>query len=373
MHLAFDARMVYYRRAGIGQYSLRLLRALADLPAAEVPGLRVTVLQSRKDPEPIILDDPRFRRRGLLTPCHHRFEQAGLAIELAMLRPQPEIIHSPDFIPPFHRPCPAVITVHDLAFLRFPGLLTAESKRYYGQIRRAVASAEAIIAVSASTAADLVSLAGADPRKVHTVYEAADPLYVPPAAPPKLPGHLLFVSTIEPRKNLPVLLEAYRLLLDGGRVQPLPPLWVVGQHGWLHEQSLAAIGRLGLDDHVRLLGGVSPQELLGLYQGARLFAMPSLYEGFGLGALEALACGTPVLAADAGALPEVVGAAGILLPPQDPEAWAAAMERVLLNPTLEADLRSRGPRQAVRFSWQRAARETLAVYTRVLNRASTGQ
>ncbi|MDQ2806169.1 MAG: glycosyltransferase family 4 protein [Chloroflexota bacterium] len=358
MRVAFDARMVYYRRAGIGQYSIQLLRALADLPPNEAGDVRVTVLQSRKDPVPLV-QDPRFRRRPLITPCHHRYEQAGLAVELATVRA--DVLHSPDFIPPFHRACPAVITVHDLAFLRFPNLLTGESARYYGQIRRAVQSAEAIIAVSASTAHDLVALAGADPQKIHTIYEAAAPIFQP-GPPPVLPGYLLFVSTIEPRKNLRTLLAAYRLLLDGGRVRPVPPLWVVGQRGWLYEDSLQAISDLHLGDTVRLLGGVDAAALPALYQGARLFALPSLYEGFGLGALEALACGTPVLAADAGALPEVVGDAGLLLPPSDPAAWATALERVLGDPALEADLRRRGPVQAARFSWAQAARQTLAVY-----------
>jgi glycosyltransferase involved in cell wall biosynthesis len=366
MRLAFDARMVYYRRAGIGHYSIRLLRALAGLPPAEAADLHVTVLQSRKDPQPIVDGDPRFRRRSLVTPCHHRYEQAALAVELAAIRPRPQVLHSPDFIPPLQRPCPAVITVHDLAFRRFPDLLTAESARYYGQIERAVASAEAIIAVSASTADDLVDLAGAARDKIHVVYEAADPLYrLPEAAPAARPGYLLFVSTIEPRKNLPVLLEAYRLLLDRGRIRPVPELRVVGRRGWLYEDSFRAIERLGLAAHVRLLGEVAPPDLLGLYQGARLFAMPSLYEGFGLGALEALACGAPVLASKAGALPEVGGDAGLLLPPGDPAAWADALERVLGDPALEADLRQRGPAQAARFSWARAARETLAVYRRI--------
>jgi glycosyltransferase involved in cell wall biosynthesis len=364
--LAFDARMVYYRRAGIGQYSIRLLRALAALPAGETAGLTVTVLQSRKDAAPIVRGDFRFARRALVTPCHHRYEQAGLAAELWALRPRPDVLHSPDFIPPFRRPCPAVITVHDLAFRRFPDLLTAESARYYGQIEAAARSAEAIIAVSQSTATDLVDLAGADRAKIHIVYEAADPIFRPPATPPTdRPGYLLFVSTIEPRKNLGTLLAAYRLLLDRGRAQPAPALWVAGQPGWLYAESLAAIGALGLAERVRLLGAVPAADLPGLYQGARLFALPSLYEGFGLPALEALACGAPTLAADAGALPEVVGDAGLLLPPRDADAWADAMEAVLLDPAREADLRRRGPAQAARFSWARAARETLAVYRAV--------
>ncbi len=363
LRVAFDARMVYYRRAGIGQYSIHLLAALAALPAAEAGDLRVTVLQSRKDPQPIVSGDPRFRWRGLATPCHHRYEQAGLAAELALLRPRPQVLHSPDFIPPFRRPCPAVITVHDLAFLRFPDLLTGESARYYGQIGRAVSSAEAIIAVSESTAADLVSFAGADRRKIYVIPEAADARFHPgPGSPPQSPRYLLFVSTIEPRKNLPTLLEAYRQVRDAGRVRPLPDLWVAGRRGWLYEESLAAVARLGLTAQVRFLGEVAPDALADLYRGARLFALPSLYEGFGLGALEALACGTPVLASAAGGLPEVVGDAGILLPPRDPAAWAAALEQVLLDPARDAALRRAGPIQAARFSWAATARATLAVY-----------
>jgi glycosyltransferase involved in cell wall biosynthesis len=368
MHIAFDARMVAYRRAGIGQYCLRLLRALAALPPEEAgPDLRVTVLQHRKDPTPIITGDRRFRRVGLVTPPHNRWEQAGLAVELQRLWPRPAVIHSPDFIPPLVRPGPAVITVHDLAFLKFPDLLTAESARYYGQIGRAVQSAEAIIAVSQSTAADCVALAGADPAKVQVVYEAADARFTPAPAPPAGEGgYVLFVSTIEPRKNLTTLLEAYALLRDRGRVQPLPPLRVVGEHGWLYDTIYRRYEELGLGAAVQWAGGVDAAALPDLYRGARAFVMPSLYEGFGLGALEALACATPVLAADAGALPEVVGGAGLLLPPTDPAAWADALERVLLDPALAADLRARGPGQAARFSWARAARETLAVYRGVM-------
>src|SRR5262249_37821110 len=118
-------------------------------------------------------------------------------------------------------------------------------------------------------------------------------------------GYILFVSTIEPRKNLPTLFEAYRAVLDRGRVSPLPALALAGHEGWLYERVYEAMDRLNLRERVRLLGGVSAPELVGLYQGARLFALPSLYEGFGLPALEALACGVPVITSSGGSLPEV--------------------------------------------------------------------
>lgn len=382
MHIAFDARMVHYRRAGgIGQYTVSLLRAMAKASEIE-PSARVDVLQMRGDGEPIVRDG-RFRRIPMWTPPHHRVEQAALGVELLKIRPRPQLVHSPDFIPPRFRLFPAVINIQDLAFLKFPDttLLTEESKRYYGQVHGAAKSAQAIIALSKSAREDIIELLGADPRKVVVIPAAAAGEFRPPDDLPQaqeeaarlfdLPGtaeggYILFVGTIEPRKNLVTLLEAYRQMLDRGSVSPAPALVVAGREGWLFEQVYERIEKLGLTDRVKRIGGIPGERLVRLYQGARLFALPSLYEGFGLPALEALACGTPVLASSGGSLPEVVGGAGILLDPVDAQAWAAAMERVLADNEEEKRLRAAGPEQAARFSWHRAALETWALYKRVL-------
>src|SRR5207302_3161129 len=213
-------------------------------------------------------------------------------------------------------------------------------RRYYGQVYRSAQDAEALIAISESARDDIVSLLGVSPQKVAVIHAAAGDEFKPPPdvqeaqraassqfglPAPEEGGYVLFVSTIEPRKNLPTLLEAYSLLRDHGRVAPLPALAIAGGEGWLYKRVHARIHDLNLSRHVRLLGEVPGPKLPSLYQGARAFALPSLYEGFGLPALEALACGAPVLASNAGSLPEVVGAAGLLLDPNDPQARADAL------------------------------------------------
>jgi glycosyltransferase involved in cell wall biosynthesis len=133
----------------------------------------------------------------------------------------------------------------------------------------------------------------------------------------------------------------------------------------LFEQTYKRIEELRLKEHIKLIGAIPTEKLVQLYQGARAFALPSLYEGFGLPALEAMACGAPTLVSNTGSLPEVVGDSGILLDPHDPGAWAAALERVLSDPVEEAGLRAAGPVRAMQFSWHKAAIETWELYRKV--------
>jgi glycosyltransferase involved in cell wall biosynthesis len=318
------------------------------------------------------------------TPPHHRWEQPALGLELLKLRPRPHLIHSPDFVPPRYRRFKAVANIQDLAFLKFPELtlLDEQSKRYYGQVPQAAHDADALIALSHSARDDIVALLGVNPEKVAVIHAAAGPHFTPPSdlhaeqvqaarnfglPGPEEGGYILFVSTIEPRKNIPTLLEAYSLVRDRGRASPLPVLALAGREGWLYEETYRRMDVLKLRPNVRLLGGVSEPELITLYRGARAFALPSLYEGFGIPALEALACGVPTITSTGGSLPEVVGDAGITLDPHDTEGWADALERVLLDKDKEQRLRAAGPQQAALFSWDRAARETWALYRRVLS------
>ncbi len=397
LRVGFDARMVAYRQAGIGQYCLNLLRELAQLQAGR-DDFELVIYQSRKEPRSpakwleLAEPDLAIKKRVLWTPPHHRWEQIALPIEL--FGGGPEVFHSPDFIPPWRRwtwqgvrpaPFASVITVHDLAFLHFPHLLTAESARYYGQIGRAVQSAGRIIAVSESTARDIQTQLGVSPDKIRVVYEAAN-LRFRPLSEAELDelgkgqaigvakklgkaglvgqSFLLFVSTIEPRKNLPTLLKAYRALLDNlPEGEPAPKLVLAGREGWLFEEIYRLATELRLDNFLVWLGGVSPEELLYLYNRAALLALPSLYEGFGLPPLEALACGCPALVADLSSLPEVVGSVGRKLPPEDVAVWAAALRDGWQNrATHKARTLAEGPTWASQFSWRRAAEETLVVY-----------
>jgi glycosyltransferase involved in cell wall biosynthesis len=306
----------------------------------------------------------------------------------------PEVLHSPDFIPPLRRLTwpgglprryASVITVHDLAFKLFPDLLTAESARYYVQIQQAARSAERVIAVSRSTASDIIKELEVPPEKVRVVYEAANPLFRPlnPAELSLLAGSEaqavagklaqagigpaekfpLFVSTIEPRKNLQTLLQAYRAWLDATPGKTLPKLVIAGRDGWLHQNIYNKAAELRLDGGLVWLGGVETADLFYLYNRAAFLAVPSLYEGFGLPPLEALACGCPVLVADNSSLPEAVGGAGRKIPTLDVAAWKASLavswqERDILK----ARALDEGVKWAGQFSWRKAAAQTLDVY-----------
>ncbi len=398
--IGFDARMVAYRQAGIGQYSVNLLRELAALTAMQ-PAFKLIVYQSRKEKRspsewlPLPPDQAPVGKRLLWIPPHHRLEQLALPLELLPLGLQ--VLHSPDFVPPFWRYAwqgwyprriASVITIHDLAFIRFPHLLTAESARYYRQVRKAVHNAERIIAVSHNTARDIVDYLQISPAKVRVIYEAASPHYraLSPAelddlgrqqqrlldrlktgGLTPLDSFLLFVSTIEPRKNLPVLLQAYRRLLDE-KAGDAPKLVLAGREGWLFEDVRRLVAELKLTPHLIWLGSVETSELLYLYNRAALLAMPSLYEGFGLPPLEALACGCPVVVADTSSLPEVVGTQGRCLPPEDVTAWAAALSDGWRNRVRhKAQALDQGPAWAAGFSWRQAASQTLAVYFEAYN------
>ena len=367
MRIGIDARLVYYSRAGIGQYILRLAEALAHL---DTGAEEFVLLQSRKDPTHIV-DRPNFSRRSLWTPSHHRLEQTFLPFELD--RARLDLLHSPDFIPPFRRSFQSVITIHDLAFLLYPHFLTNESARYYGQIDQAVRRTDHIIAVSESTRRDTINLLGVAEQKITVIYEAANPIYRQvdlDLAKRYVAEHykidqdyILFVSTIEPRKNLPTLLHAFRKLVDAYK-RP-EKLVLAGRRGWLSEEVFDTIERLKLSDQVLLLGRVPSEHLVYLYNAARALVHPSFYEGFGLPPLEAMNCGIPTVVSNVSALPEVVGDASILVDPNDVDELMVAMWRVLSDDDLRKDLIVKGLKRAQMFSWERSGKETLEVYRRV--------
>lgn len=366
MRIGIDARLVYYRQAGISQYTLRLLEEFAAIDQDD----EFIVFQSRKD-HATLVNQPNFRRRSLWTPPHHRLEQLLLPLEIAMV--DMDVLHSPDFIPPFRRHCKSVITIHDLNFLLYPHFLTPESASYYGQIDQAVRNCDHIIAVSESTKRDIVRLTGAPESKITVVYEAANPIYRPlqdkrlcQQVKEKFHIHndyILFVSTIEPRKNVPTLLMAYKQLLDNYHADV--SLLLGGEKGWLFDEVFALVEKLGLHGRARFLGRVSPEDLLGLYNAARLLVHPAFYEGFGLPPLEAMACGTPVVASNTSSLPEVVGDAALLVDPTDVDGMAVAMWRVLSDETLRQQMIEKGLKRARLFSWRKAALETLEIYRRL--------
>lgn len=353
--IGFDARLTYYRRGGIAAYMQHLLAALAELAPSE----QIKVLHNFRAAEAI---SP-FPRINTITPCHHRFESSLLGLELLPRRF--DLFHSPDFIPPRLGARKYVITVHDLAFLITTDILTQDAKRYYaGQIGRAVQQADAIIAVSAATKKDIMRLLNVPGDKIHVIWEGVSQHFRVLEGQIKLPydlprEYLLFVGTLEPRKNLVNLLNAYSTLPDA------PPLVLAGAEGWLAEPIFEAMQPLG--ERVIWLQEVAYADLPALYNRATIHLLPSSYEGFGFPPLEAMACGTPTLISDRGALREVGGEAAYYVDPDDVESIADGIQTLLQDEALRHELRQRGLAHVKQFSWAQAAQQTYSLYQSLLD------
>ncbi len=305
-------------------------------------------------------------------PVRILWEQTFLPLELA--RRRVDLLHAMAFVTPVLAPVPSVVTVYDLSFALFPESFRPFNRWYLTTMtRRSVRKARAVIAISQNTANDLHRLWGVPRDRIHLAYCGVDDIFRPiPASEVAafreargLPArYILFVGTLEPRKNVVRLLEAYALLKRQGISHKLV---VAGGKGWMYEPIFEAVERLGLGSDVLFPGFVPRQELPLWYNGADVFVYPSLYEGFGLGPLEAMACGTPVVVSDRASLPEVVGGAGLTVSPDDAPALAEAMGAILSDAALATRLRERGLRRAGEFTWERTAQATVRAYESVMS------
>ncbi len=358
--------MPFYTVGGISQYIIQLSSAIAEMDSNN----EYTILCSRKDRRSYLPEKAHnFRRVNVWTPAHHRFERWAFALEIAPLRL--DVLHSPDFIPPRFGAGSRIVTIHDLNFWYYPEFLTQDSLRYYrDQIAWAVSEADRISVDSDSTREDVIKQLNANPRKVVTIPLAAAPIFNNEHARSEVnktlsaldivEGFVLFVGTLSPRKNLETLIKAFtRLQRTSG---PSRQLVIVGNRGWLNEGIFDAMNSTELDDEVLHFESLNDVQLAHLYSAAGVLALPSFYEGFGLPLLEAMQCGCPVIASNTSSLPEVAGSAGILLDPLDVNGWADAIGTVLSDQALRGNMIARGFKQASRFSWERSARETIALY-----------
>ena len=356
--MALDGRLLHYNRTGIGRY----IRHLYGAMAAEAPGREVVVGYSRRDTERRLREAWR-RSATLWTPPHHQLERWALGAELVRLRPR--LVHSPDHVAPLPLGWRSVLTVHDLAFWRVPESHEPASRAYYQGLRRSAAEAARIICVSQATMKDLLAECPEVDAKVRVVPEAPDPLFtrVAEGGMERSPlvgerPYFVFVGTIAPRKNVGRLIEALARVEASVR----PELVVVGADGYGAAEVRALPGRLGIERSVRFVGAQPAAEVARLYGGALALVFPSLLEGFGLPVLEAMAMGAPVITSDRSSLPEVAGEAALLVDPEDVTALGEAMGRVASDVALRERLSAAGRARAAEFSWERAARETLAVF-----------
>lgn len=379
MHIVLGAYLLSgapgYRQAGVHRYAQHLLRELSKL-AAHHPEARFTALVSPTvEPVDASLLNARFSVRPASRTTERPFsrifvEQVETPRVLRGLRA--DLYHGLGFVAPARAPCPTVVTVFDLSFITQPKAHKPLNRIYLAWFTRwSCRRAARIIAISEWTKRDVVRHFDIAPEKVVAIPLGVDHDLFKPQPPEVIAAFkarhgigdraIFYLGSLEPRKNLPRLIEAAAIVGSEPCTADLQ-LFVGGSPAWKYDEVFARIRQLGLEDRVRLIGRVSDADLPKWYGACAVMAYPSLYEGFGLPPLEAMACGAPVVTSNVTSLPEVIGDAGITVDPTDAGALADALRRVLSDAELRAELRAKGLARAAQFTWQRTAAQTLAVY-----------
>jgi glycosyltransferase involved in cell wall biosynthesis len=375
MLIGIDAsRALHARRTGTERYALEIIRHLLHLADAQNHHWR---LYLDAPPPPTFLAAMPDQR--LLAPVEfcvlpRQRLWTHLALARAVVRHPPDVLFIPAHVLPFvlptHRLPPSVVTIHDLGYHRFPHAHSHFQRSYLPwSTRWSAQMASHLIAVSQATATDLQYYYNTSSQKITVVHEAiswpqitwSEQLVRTRYSLPV--SYALYVGTLQPRKNLARLLRAYHQLLQR---QPLTwDLVLVGADGWESAVLHRLAADLALTQRVHFLGYIADEALPAIYYGARFFAFPSLFEGFGLPILEAQAYGVPVMSANNSALPEIAGTAALLVDPTDVDAIADAMLQLSQDEPLRQRLIAAGYENVKRFSWEKAAQETLAVLMRV--------
>jgi glycosyltransferase involved in cell wall biosynthesis len=373
--VGIDYTPAYEQGGGIGRYVRELIAALAALddqtdyrlfvagasarPLPPLPGLNFRWATSRVAP----IWFARLWNRARL-PLHVEWWVGPVAL-----------YHATDFVLPPTRPSTrTVLTVHDLSFVRAPDAVSPALRQYLSRVvPRSVRRADHVLADSQATKDDLIALYGAAPEKIDVLLSGVNPRFQPVRDPATLAAvraryrigqapFVLSVGTVQPRKNYERLIRTMAQL--PGELQGIH-LVIAGGRGWLQGPIYAAVDSLGLRDRVHFIGFADDADLPALYSAARCLAFPSLYEGFGLPVLEAMACGTPVVTSNVSSLVEVAGDATLLVDPLSVEQIAESLVRLLTDEGQRAALIERGFRQAAQFTWHRAAAQLRALYERL--------
>jgi glycosyltransferase involved in cell wall biosynthesis len=370
MNICLNAQLISaaagYRGAGVNHYARHLLGALGELAAAGATPHRFTAFVHAPDLHIPGVD---------LAVTHFPLErpEARIAWEqtllpLALVRRRADVVHGLVNVLPLATQVRGVVTVHDLSFVLTPETLPPLKRAYLTRLCAAsVHRAAAVIAVSRQTAADVIRCFNISPAKMHVVHNGVAPTFTP-GDPEKMehfrrarnlpPRYLLYLGTLEPRKNLVLLIRAFARWRAMQVVE-------TGAAAGSTDTIFAEVQNLGLADAVLFPGFIPSAELPDWYRGATAFVYPSLFEGFGLPVLEAMACGAPVICSRAASLLEVAGSAALTVPAADEEALAHAIRLLCDQPALAAELRRRGLHQAAKFSWRRSAEQTIQVYNQV--------
>ena len=369
MRIAIDARKL--RDYGIGTYVRNLLRHLSRLDSTT----EYVVLCRGEDCEVIESLGENFRAVAEPAPAYSVSEQ--FRVPLHLRREGIDLFHATHYVLPPLVPCKSVVTIHDCIHLRFPQYLPNKLGYAYARSALWIAThrSNRILTVSEASKRDILKYFRVPPGKIDVIYNAIDERFNEPPTDEDVARvreryqlndpFVLYAGNIKPHKNLERLIEAFHMLRRG----PLEHLkmLIIGDEISKYATLRRAVHKYKLHQHVRFFGFVPDKTLAVLYRLAGVFVFPSLYEGFGLPPLEAMASGTPVVTSNVSSLPEVVGDAALLIDPYQPEAIADAMRRALLEPGLREELRRRGLLRVQEFSWERSIRRVREIYEEVLS------
>ncbi|MGH9169315.1 MAG: glycosyltransferase family 4 protein [Acidimicrobiales bacterium] len=377
IRVALDLLPLSGSPTGVGTFCANLLAALLARPEVEVHGYAVSAnpaLVRRRLPGGVSLKSLRVPARLVNAAWRH-----GPFPAAEMLAGPAEVVHGTNYVVPPSKRLARVVSVYDMTAWRYPELCSPATLAYPGLLKRALASGAFVHAVTRFGADELVELAGADASRVRVVPLAGAPspspgvAADPPAADPSATGasgparqrpYVLAVGTIEPRKDYPTLVSAFSQIMQE---EPDLGLVIAGAEGWGSQALEETIQATGSAARVRRLGYVSRERLSSLVAGASVLAYPSLYEGFGLPPLEAMAAGVPVVASDAGPTREVLGDGAVIVPSGDVAELASGLLRVIGDSSLRAELVARGRARAAMYTWDATARAMIDLYREACN------
>lgn len=355
MRVAIDTQTTLGQKSGFGFYVQNLIKQLSKV--------------SPKNEYILIAPE---HHHDLSTPGRFLWDQFTFPRQAK--KNKVDILHQPCFSAPVFYRGKVVVTCNDLISIFFPENLPLASRLFYSKWEPlSYRRADHIIAISEHTKKDILALLKIPQEKITVIPLAASKDFRPVTSSVKLKAvqqkyqtgidYILHVSTIEPRKNLSFLVRAYALAVREGIDTKLV---ITGKKGWFYDGLFRLVEELNLTDRVIFTGYVDDKDMPALYSGAKIFVFPSLYEGFGLPPLEAMACGTPVISSNTSSMPEVIANAGILLSPKDERLWARNIINVLKDHGLAKNMSDWGLRQAKKFSWEETAQKTIEVYEKVL-------
>ena len=375
MNIGIDVSPAINQKAGIARYTYQLVSSLLELDKSN----DYVLYAFSSKPEQDVFKSERAQFRP------HKWQPQLLKTYFLLLRllnlsadsftKEADIVHSTDFVLPVSKNKPSIITIHDLAFRRFPSFYTFKNRTYMNSMAKFSAKrADKIITYSDSTKKDVIKFLSIDEKKISVIPLGVEDKFKPASeeeikkikADLGLPdNYIITLGTLQPRKNLEALIDAFARLKKDKAIPH--KLVIVGEKGWNNEKLLTKLAGLDIAEDIVLTGFIEDNQLPSLYSGATALVYPSLYEGFGLPVLEAMACGVPVACSNTSSLPEIAGEAALLFDPTDVDQIYSSIQKLLLDEKLRKTLGEAGIKRARQFTWEKTAKQTLSLYNSLKN------